>query len=144
MKKPTWFSDLIDYLDTIEARAFEPGAHDCALFVAGAIEAMYGVDVGAQWRGQYKTIDEGLALVRSYGFRDHLHLVSRALDAIAPAMARTGDIALVRGEDGAPSLGLFMGSFIRVVTPAGMGNLPRSRAIQAWASAPAVVRKDAA
>lgn len=136
MKNPTWFADLCAYLDAAEARPFMPGEHDCALFVAGAIAVMHGVDLAAQWRGQYRTIDEGLALIRAAGFADHLAIAAETFQAVAPSLAKTGDIALVRGDDGAVSLGLFVGATIRVVTPAGLGLLPRSRAIQAWSGVP--------
>lgn len=144
MKRPTWFADLCAYIDQAEALAFAPGRHDCALFVAGAIAVVHGVDLAAQWRGQYQTIDEGLALMAAAGLADHLEIVARELNAIAPALAKTGDVALVRGDDGAPSLGLFMSSTIRVVTPAGLGVLPRGRAIQAWSGQPKSLAKDAA
>lgn len=144
MKNPNWLADLVDYLDQAEALAFEPGRHDCALFVAGAIAVLYGVDLAADFRGQYQTIEQGLALVQAAGLADHLEIVASELDAIPPALANTGDVALVRGDDGDPSLGLFMGATIRVVTPAGLGVLPRGRAVQAWSSRPKSLAKDAA
>lgn len=50
------------------ARASEPfawGKNDCALFVADGIVALTGVDIAAEFRGQYATEAEAFALIET-------------------------------------------------------------------------------
>lgn len=131
MKKPTWFSDLVAYIDGHERTGFAYGAHDCALNVAGMIEAMTGVDHAKPWRGRYKTLAGGLKAMKKAGFADHFDYVQKTFPEVPVSFAGNGDIAAVRIE-GNWSLGCFMNNFIYVLTPVGMGILPRSQAEKAF------------
>jgi hypothetical protein len=60
-----WQSRLSEYLTANALTRFEYGALDCGLFVAGAIEAMTGVDVAESLRGKYTNRREAFAAIRS-------------------------------------------------------------------------------
>lgn len=120
MRYPDWQARLVAYLSATAALIQEPGVHDCALFPAGAVEAMTGVDLAADWRGTYSSFEEGLNALKAAGFADHIDLVARHFAEIAPAFAQAGDLAVVDGLLG-PSLGVVQGEGIYVLTVTRMG-----------------------
>ncbi len=115
------------YLETVRARSFAYGSHDCALFAADAVQAMTGTDLAAQFRGRYDSLKAGLKLVRG----GPLALVRQHFEAIPPAFAGVGDLALI-GEVGVPALGLFEGQHILVLREEGLGLMPRAAATCAF------------
>ena len=125
---PDWRPRLIAYLDEVRARPFAYGRHDCALFAAGAVEAMTGVDLAVDYRGRYGSLKEGLKLVRGR----HLAILRDHLRPVSPAFAQVGDVALI-GEVGFPALGLVQGETILVLREDGLGLMPRAAATSAWA-----------
>jgi hypothetical protein len=96
-----WEQRLAAYF---KARAREPhvwGRNDCALFAAGAIEAMTGEDPGAPFRGQY--VDEAGArrVLASLGCSQLAELPERmGLEPILPSDAQRGDLVFVEGRHG--------------------------------------------
>ena len=64
MRLPDWKTHLIAYLADAARKSYQPGVHDCALFSAGAVLAMTGVDLAAGWRGRYTTLTRGLRVLR--------------------------------------------------------------------------------
>lgn len=131
MRYPDWNSRLIAYLSTVVERPVQPGIHDCALFLAGAVEAQTGTDYAAPYRGRYTTIAGGMRILRKDGFDDHIALAAHHLPEIPPAFAQPGDGAVVETPDG-PALGLVQGERIYVVGPAGLLLLSRLHAIRAF------------
>lgn len=51
-----WHARLAAYVFDAGRTPFAYGSHDCALFAAGAVEAMTGTDLAAGWRGIYRTL----------------------------------------------------------------------------------------
>jgi len=127
-RRPDWRPRLVAYLEEVRARPFAYGTHDCALFVAGAVEAMTGFDAAAGFRDQYDSLKGGLKLLPK---GDHVALVGRLLEEVPVAFAQVGDIAVI-GEIGVPALGLFEGESVLVVRDEGVGHMPRSAATQAF------------
>ena len=72
----TWAADLTAYLASVADRPLVPGEHDCALFAAGAVEAMTGVDLAAEWRGTYESLPKGMRRLKSAGHRDLASLLA--------------------------------------------------------------------
>ncbi len=122
-----WRPRLVGYLEEVRSRPFAYGQHDCALFAAGAVEAMTGEDLATDFRGQYASLKDGLKLVRG----DHQKVLHEHFTAIPQAFAGVGDIALI-GEVGFPALGIFDGETILVLREDGLGRMPRAAATQAW------------
>lgn len=117
---PDWRPRLISYLAQANARPFEPGTHDCALFFAGAVEAQTGVDYASPYRGRYTTMLGGLRVLRKDGFADHIALAAHHFPEVAPAMAWPGDGMVVETEEG-PALGVCQGRAIYLVGQNGPG-----------------------
>jgi len=138
---PDWRARLSAYFVAVAARPLVYGTHDCALFVAGAVEAMTGVDPAARWRGRYESILEGLDLLgqddslgeNADGERDHIHIVKGLFKRVPQAFAQVGDIAVVgvAGQN-IPALGIFEGQHIAVLREGGLGMIPRETAILAY------------
>lgn len=128
---PDWRPRLVAYLEEVRGRPFVYGTCDCAIFVAGSVEAMTGHDPAAEYRGRYGSLKEGLKLVGRQGLSDHVAVFSAMFEPIAPAFAGVGDIAVI-GDVGTPALGLFDGETILVLREDGLGRIPRQAATQAY------------
>ncbi|PKP67337.1 MAG: hypothetical protein CVT86_01940 [Alphaproteobacteria bacterium HGW-Alphaproteobacteria-8] len=128
---PDWKPRLTAWLGATARRPFAEGENDCALFFAGAVEAMTGTDIAARWRGRYCTTKAGLRALRRAGFADHVALAATLFDEVPPAYARIGDCAVVPTAEG-PALGIVQGELIYVLGPAGLSRLPRARATRAF------------
>ena len=120
---PNWKTRLTTYLAEVVDRPFKPGQHDCALFVAGAVQAMTGDDPARGWRG-YRSLTAGRRALAKRGYSDQVALAASMLPAIAPAMAQAGDVAVVAGDDG-PALGIVQGEMVFVLRREGLAILPR-------------------
>ena len=121
---PDWKPRLLAFIAETAPRPLVYGQHDCALFAAGAVQAMCGVDLAAAWRGHYATRLGGIRALRRAGFRDHIALAAHHFAEVAVAQARVGDLVVVAGDDG-PALGLVQGQMIYVLRPdVGLGLVP--------------------
>ena len=114
-----WKPRLIAYLAAKAPLVIEPGVHDCALFPAGAVEAMTGVDLAAPYRGRYTTFAGGRRVLRRDGYADHMALIAAHLPEAHVSTALTGDIAILPTEDG-PAVGVVGdGGVAYVLAPSG-------------------------
>lgn len=127
---PDWRPRLIDYLHDCVRRPFAHGEHDCALFLAGGVQAMTGVDYAAPYRGRYTSLAEGLRLLRQDGFEDHAALARSALVSKPISMAFEGDGAIVM-EARVPALGIVQGAGIYVLHESGLALVPLTRGVAA-------------
>lgn len=100
MRRADWEQALADYLDGKREAAFAWGVCDCAMFAAGAIKAMTGVDPAADIRGKYKSQAGAGRAIKQRGCADLGEWVSGILEEIHPAHARRGDVVMDRGNLG--------------------------------------------
>lgn len=131
MRYPDWKPRLIDHVGGCAQLAFEYGKHDCALFAAGCVAAMTGVDLAATWRGKYTTLRGGLTALKRAGFADHLAFAAEHFEEIPTAFAAPGDLAVLDGPEGAV-LGVVQGEGIYVLALSGLGTLPLTHARTAY------------
>lgn len=129
-RRADWRVGLSAYLNKVARKPFRPGSHDCALFVAGAVEAMTGADLAAQWRG-YKSLEEGRERLSEAGYGDHVSLVASLFNEVAPSFAQVGDIVVLPADTGA-SLGIVQGEGVYCLTPAGLAVVSRMLAERAF------------
>lgn len=131
-KSAGWENRLSLYLGEAARKPFVEGHHDCALFAAGAVLAMTGVDLAADWRGRYNTTRGGLRVLRRAGYADHVALAS-AHFAERPAIlsAVPGDLAAVETTDG-QALGVVQGEMIYILRREGLGLVPLTLATRVW------------
>lgn len=124
-RRRDWRPRLAAYLGEVARRGFRPGRHDCALFVAGAVEAMTGEDLAARWRGQYRSLKAGQLALQADGYADHVDLVAHLFSETTPAHAHVGDIAACPGRGGIAALGIVQGASVYVLKPQGLALVNR-------------------
>lgn len=129
---PDWHPRLSAWLTGCARHPLVPGEHDCALFAAGAVQAMTGSDPAARWRGGYTSLPQGLRALRAAGFADHVAVVAALFEEVPPAFAQVGDIAVVRQPGELPALGVVTGAEVAVLREAGLGFVSCLDAAQAW------------
>ena len=118
-KLPGWRARLTNFLRENHQRPFEAGRWDCAIWAAGAVEAMTGEDLMRGFRG-YRTIAEGKRKLQAKGFEDHVAYVAAHLPEVPPAFAQPGDVAVIEGQ----SLGIVQGANVYFFGVNGFGVLP--------------------
>lgn len=131
-RRRDWQMHLMQYLAERARTPVDPNAPVCAEFTAGAVEAITGHNLGIAWRGKYPTVASGLRALRQAGFADHVALAAAMFEAIPPAFACAGDIAVLPGENDIRVLGVVQGPNIYVQTVMGVGAVPLTDAIAAF------------
>lgn len=130
-RRDDWQPRLTQYIATNGLQPFEFGVNDCALFAAGAVEAMTGEDIAAPFRG-YTNERGGLLALKRAGFEDHVDLCRQSLPTLPGHIPQTGDIALVPG-DGGNALGVVVENIVIVLGPDRMDRMPMSDIIEVFA-----------
>lgn len=126
-----WEARLGAYLEANAGVAFAYGAHDCALFSAGAVEAMTGVDLAAEFRGAYDSEFGAARVLASKGEGTLEATIDGLLSARPIGYARRGDLVW-NGESVGICIGgdaLFAGESEGV---AGLVTVPRAAWQKAW------------
>lgn len=133
-RRPGWPERLAAYLATARRRPFAWGAHDCALFSAGAVEALTGTDLAAPYRGRYTTARGAARVLRRAGAGSLDAFVAGYFPRLpGPLLAQRGDLALVDSGTGAGlALGVVYGAQVLSVGPDGLAEVPLSAAVTAW------------
>jgi hypothetical protein len=134
-----WPTRLSDYVLRVAREPFKYGRLDCGLFVAGAIDALVGVDVVAELRGQYSTRREAFDVIASHCGRRSMeaiaaHLAERNGFPETPvAFAQCGDPVVLR-RGASSSLGIVAMHGTELLTPYkdGLLRLPLSHATRAY------------
>ena len=108
---PDWRTRLGAHIAAHRTRPFAYGAHDCATFAAGAVQAVTGSDPAAGLTG-YTTRAGGLRRLRRNGLEDHVAFVASRFAEIPVAGAGQGDLAVIDAA-GALSLGVVYGGRCR-------------------------------
>lgn len=110
---------LADYISSKEKDFFEFGRNDCALFAAGAIEAITGNNPLSFVIGRYKTFRGGMRQLRKVGYQDHVDFFVQNYVEIPLSQARIGDVAVIETDDG-PAICFCCGSFVACVAENGI------------------------
>lgn len=124
-----WQQRLTEYLVATAATPFRPGQHDCALWAAGAIEAMTGENPALRF--DYTRLHDGLKVLKSRGYDDHISYVDAHFAPVHPAFVQPGDLVAVDG-DLDQSLGIVLGETVAVLRRRGWGHVPLTAAVQGW------------
>lgn len=125
VRKSDWRSRFEAVIDDIKAEPFVWGSHDCGPGLAGRVVlAMTGVDLSAQYAGEYHDAVSAYRLIRDRGFDTLADLVASLLPPIHPSRAEMGDIAAIR-VDGpiGHALGVVNGERVIVLKETGYGTV---------------------
>ncbi|WP_374797259.1 DUF6950 family protein [Paracoccus sp. p3-h83] len=127
MRVYNWEARLAAYVARVAREGFAWGQHDCALFAAGAVEAVTGIDPAADWRGRYSSFEGGVKLIRKAGFSDHIAAARAWFPKVSRAEVMPGDLAVI--DTGAGSaVSVVQGEMLYVLTEAGLGLIPAEQA----------------
>lgn len=131
MRIGDWEQALSAYLAECEGRAYGYGEHDCALFAAGAVAAITGVDPAATYRGRYCSRWSGDELLDAEGHASLESLIASLFEEISAGFAQRGDLAWHEGSVGvvAGRFALFVGE---VDGAARLIRVPRAAWQKAW------------
>ncbi len=110
MKIEHWERSLFTYLEAAETRPFLWGSFDCCLFAAGAVQAVTGVDVMAQFPQKYSTEEEARIHLEAFGGVGGLFdaaLIPLGAKRIGTLYAKRGDLLTLQlpGEAGLEEMG---------------------------------------
>lgn len=126
-----WPSRFAALEESVRARPFEWGSHDCCMWAAAAVQAVTGADLAAEWRGKYSDEATAEALMRSLGGLPGIAALAGP-ELQASAHATTGDIGIVAWPDRTLSLGVYGGQSWLCVGDSGLVHLAREAALRAW------------
>jgi hypothetical protein len=136
---PDWRARLGHHGRASARCPFAWGAHDCALFAAGAVQAITGLDIAAEWRGRYTTARGAMRVLRRDGGDGLVGLAQARFDEIPVATAQVGDLAVLPSESDDRRagfdhvLGVVIGEHIWVLRPDGLGAVGLLQAERAFA-----------
>lgn len=115
-RHPDWENRLSEYLASMAGVSFNYGQADCALFAAGAVQAMTGDDPAKAFRGKYKSMAGSVRALKDIGAGTLEATISAMFSEIPPAFARRGDLVM---HDGA--VGVCVGSDALFILDASQG-----------------------
>lgn len=136
MRKENWVTLLADFLKTHLNAPFKRGEHDCAVFVAQALEVITGDDFIREFNGkEYHSKGEAAKLLKTHGFDD---LEALATDRLGEPyaninFAKRGDVVSLHGEEG-PALAIvdLSGRFAVTTGIEGLKFYPPEKWVKAW------------
>lgn len=131
VRKPTWEAELNAYLRSKRNEPFAYGSNDCALYIAGAVEAMTGVDPAAAYRGQYSTELGAVKALKKLGQGTLEATLDATFGPIATGFIGRGDLVW-NGESVGVCIGaeaLFVGEEGSTV---GLVRIPRREWVRGW------------
>lgn len=127
-----WRPALAAWIDDCRSVPFVFGRHDCALFAAGAVEAMTGVDIAADLRGRYQDARGAARAIKKAGSSSLGDLTASRLPEVSPLKALPGDLAIIRDNDGAAALSVVLGAEVAAARDIGLSFVSRSRIERAF------------
>lgn len=135
MRVKDWREHLERYIQAARSRTFEYGSYDCALFAAGAVEVVTGIDYAAPLRG-YQSRFEAYRIVAAFGSLEAMVTSLLGFEPGHPSTAMCGDVVighveLSSGETG-ECIGSCLGNSCAFPQLVGVRFLPRSVATRAW------------
>lgn len=99
-RRGDWEAALAHYLAQCEGKPYAYGSHDCALFAAGAVMAMTGTDIAAEFRGKYRSQAGSVRALRTIGAGTLEATIDAKLEPVAVGFAQRGDLVLHEGAVG--------------------------------------------
>lgn len=127
----TWEARLGTYLAERRTMPFAWGSNDCALFAAGAVEAMTGSDPAAAFRGAYRSMAGSVRALKQHGAGTLEATIDALFPAIPTGFVRRGDLVW-NGE----AVGVCVGAVALFVgqegDAAGLVRVPRAEWVKGW------------
>lgn len=97
-RKENWPRHLNEWIRSQMLEPFEYGSHDCCTFAAGAVEAITGVDLMVEFRGQYDSEAGSVEALATLGQGTLYRTLRRKLgNPVKGIEGRRGDVAYHAG-----------------------------------------------
>jgi hypothetical protein len=106
--------------------------NDCIGWAGNVAERLLGRDVLATYRGRYTTETGSRRVMAREGWRDLGDVAAAFFAEIPPALAQSGDWALVVNDDGSDTIGVVCNHLVIARAPRGMAQVPRRRMLKAF------------
>jgi hypothetical protein len=131
-RHPQWDQRLHAFVEKNKARHYAYGEWDCLLFLAGAIRAVTGRDLGRGHRGKYKSAASAARYLQQLGADSPEAYLDLLFEEKHPGFAHRGDVVLA--SDGIPALcmGAFAFSVGQEGNTEGLVRVPRADWVKAW------------
>lgn len=137
---PHWAEALHNYLIANAKTLFSWGSFDCALFTAGAIEAVTGTDVATDFKGKYTDEAGAIATIKSVTsgstVEDAAVYVAKKYELTELKFvlcAQRGDMVVFDGDEGvAVGIVHLNGTECLFVTAKGINKIPLKQIRRAW------------
>lgn len=126
-----WPRRLAAALEAARGRPFCWGLHDCALFTAGVVHDLTGVDFAGDFRGRYASHAEAVAVLGARGGLEAVVTAALGSPRAYTTLAQRGDVVMVDTPDGA-ALGVCNGATAACAGPAGLQFVPMPQWVKAW------------
>lgn len=128
-----WPRLLAEYLAENRRRPFEFGTFDCCFFAGGAVAAMTGRDVMAEYRDTVHDARSSAVYVDAHGGVAAMLAAKKEFTEVPILRAQRGDVILMDSPDGRGVVGVCTGAAVAYVQPEGLATAPlRAVGKRAW------------
>ncbi len=134
-RKDLWVSAYHAAIEEVRRTPFSWSSHDCVVGLAARVVlAITGIDLAAQWRGQYDDAISAYRVLQELGCSTVADLAANFLPEYEhQAQAHLGDIAAIPTDTlFGHVLGVFNGENVAVLTEQGLGWYPRRAVTRAF------------
>lgn len=131
MRRTDWLQNLQTLIHERMNVHYQPGMHDCCLFVADAVFAQTGKDPAQAYRGTYTTYEEAVRILNAHGGIEAL-MTKTFGEPVGRNCARRGDVVLFNAPNGASTVGICMGNHFVSPGDEKLNNFDISMATKAW------------
>lgn len=132
MRRSDWPENLAALLECWRSVPFSWGRHDCAHWALAVLQAVSARNWGMVSITPYHTASGARRYLRRLHCADMAALADCLLGPRChPQQLQRGDLAAISTGTG-PALGVCTGAHIAVMTPGGLGFVPRAQASTGW------------
>lgn len=135
---PDWEARLRRFLESVQAKPFKWGEHDCCLMVCEAVGAMTAADLTGGFRGEYDTEEGAKEFMRTRFGTESLEAVAETVSEgcemkpVPVLEVEPGDVVVLRHSR--PMLGIvdLSREMIAALSDKGLLHVPKRFALRAW------------
>lgn len=131
MRIEGWETKLLEVVAYHESTPFDWADSNCLHLMMDVSLALTGRDPYAKTRGKYKNQAGAMKVMRKLGFRDVGEMIAAEFAEVPPAMARRGDLALLKQGDNVVGA-VVMGAQVWGKGPMGSARVPRTAALRTF------------
>ena len=136
MKEVDWVTKLMDFIQEVKNKPFEWGKWDCCIFADEALYRISGKRVIPDEIKGWETEEEAQKTIKAYGktLGNSLNKAAKkaGMKEIDLPYLSTGDLVLMKTEEGGEIAGICDGHWLFAPTDDGLTNKRLDMALRAW------------